>query len=421
MSDLEERLREAISASVAGAEPTFDVMSAVRRRHRRWLFRVTAAMAAAVTAATAAAVLLGAPHGKLGHAAPAASATKPNAANHASPLFPGGGRLLLSGGDVGGLTWLYPDGKTVRFAPGFAGAAVSAGGLLAWKQAAGGFDYYTMKLDGSGQRLVLGATSGAIQVRLSPDGSRLAYLRQQYRHGDTLWVADLATGQRADLGPASDLVAWRDSTTILADAAGARALLLINVNTQTRSTYLTVSDPLLVSAYQRARPGAGRPAYIDSSGWSASGTPAPLAVWLAAANPAGQGVFPGERTFTKPAELLLARRTVLGSYAPATPQQLDFTWGPNGLFLIQTGAGNDPGSWRTYAGTLHSDRLSRPTPFGTNGITFNPAGNVIALQNDSAEIVFFPTPQPACERAAKCLNFQAQFLTGQGDLQAWAR
>ena len=47
MNDLEDRLREAINAAVAGAEPRPGVLSAVRRRHRRWLIRVTGAGAAA--------------------------------------------------------------------------------------------------------------------------------------------------------------------------------------------------------------------------------------------------------------------------------------------------------------------------------------------------------------------------------------
>ena len=48
MSDLQQRLRDAIAASVDGAEPSFDLMSAVRRRHRQRLRRLAAAGAAAV-------------------------------------------------------------------------------------------------------------------------------------------------------------------------------------------------------------------------------------------------------------------------------------------------------------------------------------------------------------------------------------
>lgn len=54
MSDLEDQLKEAIDAAVAGAEPRPGVLSTVRRRHRRWLIRVTGA-----GAATAAVVVAG--------------------------------------------------------------------------------------------------------------------------------------------------------------------------------------------------------------------------------------------------------------------------------------------------------------------------------------------------------------------------
>ena len=414
VSDLGERLRDAITASVEGAQPSFDVIDAVRRRHRRRLIWVAAASGVAVTAVIAAAVFLGVPQGGPVHPAPAAKTTAPST-TRATPVFPGGGRLLLARG--GRLEWLYPDGRTVLVARGFDAATVSAGGLLAWKYTSRGADYYTMKLDGSQRRLVLPAESRKqfddIRALLSPDGSRLAYLRQQVSSNgnvtDTLWVVDLAVGRRVGLGPVTGLVAWRDNATILASSADDKALLLINVATQSRSTYLAVTDPVLIRAYDKARPGAGRPAYIGSDGWSGSGTSSRLAVWLAAAGRAG---------FTRPAEIVLAGTNPLVAYAPETPQQLSLTWGPKGLVLLQTGAGDNPGSWNTYAGTLKSGRLAPPVPYGMDGATFNPAGNVIALQ-DSGLVTFVPTPRPACGRTAHCLAFRPTNLLQPGTVQAW--
>jgi hypothetical protein len=116
---------------------------------------------------------------------------------------------------------------------------------------------------------------------------------------------------------------WRDDTTILVPSADARALLLVNAVTGTRSTYLAVTDPVLVSAYEHARPGAGPPAYIGSDGWRGSGTSSPLAVWLAAATrTTKRGTFPQVTAFTRPAEIVLAGTTPLVTYAPPTPQQL---------------------------------------------------------------------------------------------------
>ena len=108
--------------------------------------------------------------------------------------------LLEAHGD---LEWLYPDGRAVQIASGFAGAIPAGGKLLAWRDAnppgasrfvpdgCSGPDctrihdlsYYTMNLDGSDSRLVLPVEppvgNTAFQYRnaqLSPDGSRLAYL-----------------------------------------------------------------------------------------------------------------------------------------------------------------------------------------------------------------------------------------------------
>lgn len=411
MSDLEERVRDAIDASLADAEPKFDVLAAVRRRHRWRLMRATAASAVIVAAAVAAAVLLVAPRIGPGGPAPAATPATSNTAKPAVPVFPGGGRLLFA--DRHGLKWLYPDGKTVRIAlGGFSGAAVAAGRLVAWNKTGA----YVMNLDGSRRHLVLafrpGTRNGASAVAgLSPDGSRLAYYvgTDPVVTGDTLWVADLATGRRVDLGRVS-LVVWRDNTTILATSVDGKALLLINAQTGSRSAYLTpLSDPLLIRAYQRAQPGAGRPAVMNAGGFSGSGTAAAFAVELAAAGP-----FVGRQ----PAEVMLLGAGRVVTYAPVTSQQFEFKWGPGGLFLIQTGAGDNPGSWNVYAGSIHSDRLSQPVPGGMDGATFSPGGNVMALR-DGSEMTFLPTPRPACERTRECLDLQPKFLRVAGRPLAW--
>src|SRR6266700_3676740 len=325
MSDLEERLRDAIDASVADAEPKFDVMAAVRLRHRWRLLRATAASAVMVAAAVAAAVLLAAPRiGPGGSAPPAASKT----AKPAVPVFPGGGRLLFA--DRHGLKWLYPDGKTVRIARGFSDAQVAAGRLVAWDKTGA----YVMNLDGSRRHLVLpfrpGKRNGVIGVDgLSRDGSLLSYDvgTDPVVTGDTLWVADLATGRRVELGRFSSAM-WRDNTTILATSADGNSLLLINAETGRRSVYLTpLNDRLLIRAY------------------------------------------------------------------------------------------DGPRSWKAYAGSIHSDRLAQPVPYGMDGATFSPAGNVMALR-DGAQMTFLPTPRPACQATRECLDFPPKYLKVEGALLA---
>ncbi len=172
-----------------------------------------------------------------------------------------------------------------------------------------------------------------------------------------------------------------------------------------------MTDPVLVHAYQRARPSAGPPAYIGSDGITGTGgASSRIAVWLAASR--NKGPF-------QPAEVVVAGTTPLVTYAPQTPQALSLTWGPDGLVLLRTGAGDNPGSWNTYAATLQNPRPSRPLRYGMEGATFNPAGNVIALQ-ESGIVTFAPTPRPACERTAKCVSFQpAANLLQHETVQAW--
>ncbi len=415
MTDLQERLRDAIAASVDGAAPSFDVMTAVRRRHRQRLRRLAVAGPAAVMVVIATTVFLAARHEPPGHHAPAAATTNPGTHDRSARVFPGGGRLLL---DIGrGLSWLYSDGRSVQIPGQFDGAEVSSGHLLAWRYTSFGAAYYTMNLNGSRQRLVLAAGHNkklsVIGALLSPDGSTLAYVRQDLVSPaivtDTLWVLNPATGHRADLGAISNLVAWTDSSTILAAAPDIKSLQLISAATGHRTTYLTVTDPVLVHAYERARPGAGPPTYIGSDGIAGRAASADIAVWLAARRDTGM---------SRPAEVILAGGAPQVTYAPRTPGQLSLTWGPRSLVLIKTGAGDNPASWKTYAATLRSPRLSAPWPFGMDGATFSPAGNVIALQ-DNETVTFVSTPRPACQRTVRCLNLQPPYPLLNGTMEAW--
>ena len=228
--------------------------------------------------------------------------------------FPAAAGCLFA--DGAGLEWLYPDGRTVQFASGFAGATPEGTGLLAWKQTKYGFSYYAMNLDGSAARLVLPAGHskqlGAIAAQLSPDGSRLAYDVQDIHPGgqvtNEIWSADLQTGQKSDLGPGSG-VAWQDNTTILTDSPGQGSLLLLNVSDRSRATYLTVDNPGLVRAYERARPGAGPPAFISWDGRSTGRGPSAFAVSLAARSRPGP--------FSKPAEVLV-KKAALSPSRPIT-------------------------------------------------------------------------------------------------------
>lgn len=444
MSDFERQLREAMSAMVADAEPPPGVMERARRRHRRnnaWLASAGVVIVAAMVAVAPVVSALRTGEGRAGH-------------GHTSGglLFPGGGRMLLIAD--GDLKWLYPDGRTMQIASGFAGAIPDGGKLLAWKHAnprgASRFlphgcsapdctrihdlSYYTMNLAGSDSRLVLPAAppvgNTAFQyenAQLSPDGSRLAYISQELRNGtkniflgaSELWSLDLASGQKTDLGPyyAYTPYAWRDNTTILADSPDGTSIQLVNAQDGSRATYLTVHDPRLISAYERSRPGAGPPASISLDAWSPGPGNSTLAASVnAATRPGG--------TTNRPAEILMANSRVL-TFAPSSSKwiTLSVKLSASGVFLLNSRSGkcDCPDIWNsvTYVGTAHSQQLS-PVPSipSWNASAVNPKGTVIAV-DDGGIINLVPVPTPACDQAGKCLHFQMKQLLGRGALLAW--
>jgi len=292
-----------------------------------------------------------------------------------------------------------------------------------------GFDYYLMKLDGTGRRLVLPAeaTRGNVQVgymsiEASPDGTRVAYVRQgeSGTNGrtlfDQLWTVDLATGRRTDLGPApsSDhAVTWMNDSTVLAESPDSTELRLVNIDTGRRTTYLTISDPRIVRAYEKARPGAGPPAAVEPIGWSTGSQHSALAVLL----------WGGSHRYPTMAVVAFVEHSRILSFAPDRNPLISLTWGPNGIFLVQTALGDNPCCARTYVGTMQSAQLSRQQTFGEpwDSAAFSPQGNVIALDyGPGATLAFVPASPPACHRAGRCLRFQPKPLYNKGSVQAWA-
>jgi hypothetical protein len=442
MSDFEARLRMAMDAAVADAQPPPAVMELVRRRYRRRSSLLAAAAVAVVAVVAAAFPVVSALQGGQGRSGAARGS--------GAPLFPGGGRMLLV--THADLAWLYPDGRETLIAAGFAGAAPYGSKLLAWKHAQppgasrflphGCFasdctrihdlSYYTMNLDGTGSRLVLPAQAPAgntafqyQDAQLSPDGSRLAYISQELRDGTRsivlgaaeLWSLDLATGQKTDLGPYPAPFAWKNNTTLLAGTPDGKSIQLVDARNGTRAAYLTVSDPRLARAYERARPGQGPPASIVLDGWNPGPAPPVLAV-TADGTSAGAG---------RPA-VILAENGRLLTLAPSHSKwtYLTIRLSASGTFLLNSQSGRcacpDLRNSVSYAGTVRSQQLSLVTgiPLTWDSSAVNPEGTVIAVDDAGAGAIYFlPVPSPACQQAGPCLHFQVKLMLGRGNLLAW--
>jgi hypothetical protein len=393
----------------------------------RWLRWAGPAAAALAVLAVAAALTLTA--GTRGHHGVPRS--RPQA-------LPGGGRILLYAPGYG-LEWVYRGSRTVPIARGFIGAQLVLGGrrLLAWRPTQnpratppcpGCFadvDYYLMKLNGTGRRLVLRAegTAHRVQVghdsvQLSPDGKMLAWLRitaskpAGNQASDRLWVADLATGKRADLGPGGSALAWASDSTLVTESPDRSALDTVNVSTGHRTTFASVRDPRIARAYEHARPGAGPPVTIDPVG------PAPGS---------GQPVFAvtvwgGSRRFPANAAVVLIGRGPALALAPGRFPLVSLTWGLGGRFVLDSTLAENAAPPDLYAGTATSPRLYHlPSHGNATGFSYSPDRTLIAEGYEDGSVYLVPTPPALCRHSPGCGRRHASVLSISGTLYGWAQ
>ncbi len=397
-----------------------------RRRHaqpwKRW-----AAPAAAALAILAVAAALAVAAGMRGH----------HGVRHGRPpVFAGSGRILLYVPGYG-LEWVYPDGRIWQIARGFIGARLALGGtrLLAWRPTQNGLakppcrgcfadvDYYLMDLGGTRRRLVLAAEDTAPAVRvghdsvgLSPDGSKLAYLRLGISTAggsevfSQLWVTDLATGRRVDLGPAGTAASWISDSSLLGESPDGTTLQEVDVLTARRTTFLSVTDPRVVRAYEGARPGAGPPLTMNPAGSSADPR-----------HPAVAVILRGVSRRAKAVVALVGGGKVLG-LAPDRYPLVSLTWGPGGRFVLESTLAANAIPPNLYAGMAGSPALYRLPGYGNaTQFAFSPDRTMIAegFQNGTVHLV--PTPAPLCRGSARCGSRDLTVLSVSGIPYGWAR
>jgi hypothetical protein len=445
MNDLESRLRQAMDATVADAAAPTAIFEQLLRRHRR-RNAVTVACSAVCVAILVVVVPLSS--GLIGTRA---TSGQPGAGG--ATLFRGGGRILfraskaLKGAD---LKWLYPDGRITVVATNFEAAELGVGGteIMAWRMApaapkchicvAFDGDVYLMNLDGSHRRLILPAppltgriSEANLNVALSPDGSQIAYQRVRYvtRDGNILssdlWVTDLVTGRRKDLGSGYGFEPfWRRNSTII--AAAGQMLDSINVVTGRKSVLMTTADPRVIRGYHATLPGAGQPGDLEPFGFGAGSDSTTFAVVILSKKPStwstGQPPPPASMTVA----LVRPGRVV---FVAAQLRPVDFVsldWGPRGLFEAETAApvsdsANPPGG-TVYTGSGFAPPLSRVRPLdgALNEAAFSPQGNVLMAAVIHGNWRFAPVPDPQCQLSGHCLHFKPFTFASPGTFQAWA-
>jgi len=266
----------------------------------------------------------------------------------------------------------------------------------------------------------------------SPGGSALGYIRQADRANGSAptsepWTLNLATGARTDLGPVppGTSFAWTDSSDVVAQSHDLRSLVSINVVTGARSQLISVSDPRLVRAFERARPGAGPPTAISP---------------VAASPAAGRPVLAVDLTVTaknKPAvddAIAILTGQAVRAFAAGGPRAYQsLTWGPHGYFAILTTtspSGCPPLNGAAYVGNVSTSHLARIPNTGKNLIVggapsaaaFSPSGRYLAVDYLGL-LAFARTPTLASLSAGT--RYPAHLIAtipGVGDtLQGWAR
>jgi len=408
-------------------EPAPDQPGDRRRPAQPW--KRWAAPAAAALAIVAVAAALAVATGLHGHHGVRRGGPQP---------FAGGGRILMYVPGYG-LEWVYSDGRIRQIARGFIGARLVMGGtrLLAWRPTQNPLaeppcrgcladvDYYLMDLGGTRRRLVLAAEDTASAVRvwhdsvgLSPDGSKLAYLRLGISTSggsevfSQLWMTDLATGRRVDLGPAGPAATWISDSSLLAESPDRATLQEVDVLTGRRTTFLSVTDPRIVRAYEGARPGAGPPLTIDPAGSSTDPRHPAVAVTL-------RGV--SRRYPTKSVVALVGRGKVLG-LAPDKYPLVSLTWGPGGRFVLESTLAADAVPPNLYAGTADSPALYPLPGYGTaRQLAFSPDRTMIAEGFENGTVRLVPTPAPLCRGSARCGSRDLTVLGVSGIPYGWAR
>jgi hypothetical protein len=318
--------------------------------------------------------------------------------------FPGGGAILSSG--AGGLRATFPNGSSTTIGP-FLGAepfpglqSFPTGELLAWKLTHEDYDYFVMRMDGTHRRHVLRPTTRRIPfgVQVSPDGTKLAYIRATYlgpgRTRYELFVLDLSSGHSVNLGrigpagPAADFTytfAWdTDPRLLLVQSDDRRSIQWIYLRSLTRpkSTYLSVTDRRIATSYARVRPNAGPPSEIRPIGWSPN------------SNFAGFAVLVSGRDGSDPAIVVLGDGPTRAFAVPGNPTGVELTWAVTGTrFLLASWVDerHGPTDWVLTVGNARTGNeveIAREPRIRAS--LLDPDGDVVVYAPNTRHWVFVP-------------------------------
>jgi hypothetical protein len=358
------------------------------------------------------------------HAPERTPRTSPSASVQAE-RFPGGGAILSSG--AGGLTATFADGSSKTIGP-FLGAEpfpglqfFPSGELLAWKLTREDNDYFVMRMDGTHRRHVLRPTRRGIPfgVQVSPDGTKLASIRETYlgpgRVRYELLTLDLSSGRSMNFGrigpagPSADFTyafAWNnDSILLLVQSNDRRSIEWINLESRTRDTYLSVADRRIVRSYDSVLPSAGPATEIRPIGW----TPNPRFT--------GFAVLVSGRDGSDPAVIVLQNGPTRAFAVPGNPTGVQFTWALTSTrFLVASWVDerHGPTDWVLTAGDARTGRAveiaRKPRILGS---LLAPEGDVVVFAPNTRQWVFVPFG--GCQGLRRC----GQRIQMDGFLLAW--
>jgi hypothetical protein len=308
----------------------------------------------------------------------------------------------------------FPDGSSTAIGP-FLGAEpfpglqfFPSGKVLAWKLTRENADYYVIRMDGTHRRHVLRPTKRRIPfgVQVSPDGTKLAYIRETHlgpgRARYELLALDLSSGPSMNLGRIGPVgpkgnfsyaFAWSsDSILLLAQSKDRRSIEWIDLESRSRDTYLSVTDRRIVRSYDSVLPNAGPPSEIRPIGW----TPNPRFTRFA--------VLVSGRDGSDPAVVVVENGPTHAFAVSGNPTGVRVTWAMTSTrFLLASWVDerHGPTDWILTVGDTRTGRaveIARKPRI--RGSLLAPEGNVVVFAPNTRHWIFVPVG--GCQDLRRC-------------------
>jgi hypothetical protein len=240
----------------------------------------------------------------------------------------------------------------------------------------------------------------------------------------SLWVTNLATGRKKDLGSVGGGEPFWQGNLAVITAAGP-ALESVDVATGHKSVLMTTADPRVIRGYRATLPRAGRPGDLEPIGFGTGQDSSTIAAIVESKKPitstTGQPPPPPSMTVA----LIRPGRVDFPAARLRPVNFVSLNWGPRGLFAAETIGPSVvtpiPPAGAVYTGSGFAPPLSevRSLNDAQDNTLFNPQGTVIGAEMADGNWRFATVPDPQCQLSAHCFRFKPLTIAGPGTFLDW--